>query len=330
MLLSIDLSISVNIVLLSLVPPLYQHFFYFFAQSQVTLNGAGATFPFPLIDTWRVVYQKVHPNVNINYQSIGSGGGVKQFTAKTVDFGASDAPLTAEERQAALGAVQIPEAIGSVAVAYNIPGIPTKTLKFTGPVLADIFQGKITKWNDPQIQALNPGVSLPAAHIVVVHRSDGSGTTYVWTSYLSDASPSWNQTVGASKSVPWTRVNAFPLTSAASIISCISPKVGVLSNAYLLAFGRILLIFFQLSVTSFISKSSLIAFRAFPTVAAVISPFSYLSFSVETSEIISFSASVGWIFALSKNLSGPMFIVFKKLMRPFIWISCNRIFDSEP
>ena len=99
----------------------------------------------------------------------------KQFSAKTVDFGAS-----------ALGAVQIPEAIGSVAVAYNIPGIPTKTLKFTGPVLADIFQGKITKWNDPQIQALNPGVSLPAVHIVVVHRSDGSGTTYVWTSYLSD------------------------------------------------------------------------------------------------------------------------------------------------
>ncbi len=144
MLLSIDLSISVNIVLLSLVPPLYQHFFYFFAQSQVTLNGAGATFPFPLIDTWRVVYQKVHPNVNINYQSIGSGGGVKQFTAKTVDFGASDAPLTPEERQAALGAVQIPEAIGSVAVAYNIPGIPTKTLKFTGPVLADIFQGTHT------------------------------------------------------------------------------------------------------------------------------------------------------------------------------------------
>jgi phosphate transport system substrate-binding protein len=174
-----------------------------FGQSQVTINGAGATFPFPLIDTWRVAYQKVHPNVNINYQSIGSGGGVKQFTAKTVDFGASDAPLNTEERQAAPGAVQIPETIGSVAVAYNIPGIPTKTLKFTGPVLADIFQGKISKWNDPQIQALNPGVSLPASNIVVVHRSDGSGTTYVWTSYLSKESPSWNQTVGASKSVPW-------------------------------------------------------------------------------------------------------------------------------
>ena len=174
-----------------------------FAQAQVTINGAGATFPFPLIDTWRVAYQKVHTNVNINYQSIGSGGGVKQFTAKTVDFGASDAPLTNQERQAAPGAVQIPETIGSVVVAYNVPGIASKALKFTGPVLADIFQGKITKWNDPQIKALNPGVNLPNTNIAVVHRSDGSGTTYVWTSYLSKSSPSWNQTVGASKSVPW-------------------------------------------------------------------------------------------------------------------------------
>jgi phosphate transport system substrate-binding protein len=174
-----------------------------FAPNQVTLNGAGATFPFPLIDTWRVAYQKVHPNVNINYQSIGSGGGVKQFTAKTVDFGASDAPLNAQERQAAPGTVQIPETIGSVAVVYHIPGIPTKTLKFTGPVLAEIFEGKITKWNDPQIKTLNPGISLPATNIVVVHRSDASGTTYFWTSYLSNVSPSWNETVGASKSVPW-------------------------------------------------------------------------------------------------------------------------------
>ncbi|MFZ0896143.1 MAG: phosphate ABC transporter substrate-binding protein PstS, partial [Candidatus Nitrosopolaris sp.] len=173
-----------------------------FAQSQVTLNGAGSTFAFPLIDTWRVDYQKVKPGVNINYQSIGSGGGVKQFTAKTVDFGASDAPLSLTEQKAAPGSVQIPALIGSVVPAYNIPGI-AKGLKFTGPVLADIFQGKITKWNDPQIQALNPGKSLPAADIVVVHRSDGSGTTFVWTSYLSNASPSWNQTIGASKSVPW-------------------------------------------------------------------------------------------------------------------------------
>ncbi len=174
-----------------------------FAQAQVTINGAGATFPFPLIDTWRVAYQKVHPNVNINYQSIGSGGGVKQFTAKTVDFGASDAPLTDQEQKAAPGAVQIPETIGSVVVAYNLPGIASKALKFTGPILADIFQGKITKWNDPQIKTLNPGVNLPNTNIAVVHRSDGSGTTFVWTSYLSKSSPSWNQTIGASKSVPW-------------------------------------------------------------------------------------------------------------------------------
>jgi phosphate transport system permease protein/phosphate transport system substrate-binding protein len=141
--------------------------------------------------------------VNINYQSIGSGEGVKQFTARIVDFAVSDTPLTFEEQQAAPHAVQIPETIGSVVAAYNIPGIPTKILKFSGPILADIFQGKITKWNDPQIRALNPGVNLPDANIAVVHRSDGSGTTFVWTSYLSSQSPSWNQTGGASKSVPW-------------------------------------------------------------------------------------------------------------------------------
>lgn len=208
------------------------------AQGQVTLNGAGATFPFPLIDTWRVAYQKVHPNVNINYQSIGSGGGVKQFTAKTVDFGASDAPLNAEERQAAPGAVQIPETIGSVAVAYNIPGIPTKTLKFTGPVLADIFQGKITKWSDPQIKALNPGVNLPDANIVVVHRSDGSGTTYVWTSYLSSTSPSWNQTVGAAKSVPWpTGIGAPGNEGVANAIRGSQNTIGYVELNYALTTG---------------------------------------------------------------------------------------------
>jgi phosphate transport system substrate-binding protein len=174
-----------------------------YSQRQLTINGAGATFPFPLIDTWRVAYQKVHPNVNINYQSIGSGEGLREFAAKTVDFGASDTPLTNQERQAVPGVVQLPETIGSVVVAYNIPGIPTKILKFTGPVLADVFQGKITKWNDPQIKVLNPGVNLPNSNIAVVHRSDGSGTTYVWTSYLSSQSRSWNQTVGTSKSVTW-------------------------------------------------------------------------------------------------------------------------------
>jgi phosphate transport system substrate-binding protein len=208
-----------------------------FAQGQVTLNGAGSTFAFPLIDTWRVAYQKVNPNVNINYQSIGSGGGVKQFTAKTVDFGASDAPLSATEQKAAPGAVQIPALIGSVVPAYNIPGI-AKGLKFTGPVLADIFQGKITKWNDPQILALNPGKSLPAANIVVVHRADGSGTTFIWTSYLSNASPSWNQTIGASKSVPWpTGVGAPGNEGVANAIKGSPNTIGYVELNYALSTG---------------------------------------------------------------------------------------------
>ena len=173
------------------------------SQGMIIINGAGATFPFPLIDTWRVEYQKVSPNVNINYQSIGSGGGIKQFTEKTVDFGASDAPLTQEEMQALSSTpVHIPETIGSVVAAYNIAGID-KGLRLTGPILSDIFSGKITKWNDPKIKELNTDLPLPANDIVVVHRSDGSGTTFVWTSYLSQVSPEWNQTVGAAKSIQW-------------------------------------------------------------------------------------------------------------------------------
>jgi phosphate transport system substrate-binding protein len=171
----------------------------------ITINGAGATFPFPLIDTWRVEYQSVNPSVSINYQSIGSGGGVRQFTERTVDFGASDAPLTEEEMQALSSStpVHIPETIGSVVAAYNIPGID-KGVKLTGPVLADIFAGKITRWDDTRIKELNPELPLPSADIVTVHRSDGSGTTFIWTSYLSQVSPEWNQTVGAGKSVQWT------------------------------------------------------------------------------------------------------------------------------
>jgi phosphate transport system substrate-binding protein len=174
-----------------------------YAQNKVTINGAGATFPFPLIDTWRVEYQKTHPDVNINYQSIGSGGGIKQFTAKTVDFGATDAPLSKNESQQAKGTVHITETIGSVVAAYNIPSIPDKGLKLTGDVLADIFLGKITKWNDPKIQALNKDKTLPADDIVVVHRSDGSGTTFVWTDYLSSVSQAWKDQLGKGKSVQW-------------------------------------------------------------------------------------------------------------------------------
>jgi phosphate transport system permease protein/phosphate transport system substrate-binding protein len=174
-----------------------------YAQGQITINGAGATFPFPLIDTWRVAYKSIKPNVNINYQSIGSGGGVKQFSEKTVDFGASDAPLTKSEQTRAPGAVHIPETIGAVVAAYNIPGVPNKGLRLTGPILAEIFLGKITKWNDPKIQTLNPGMPLPNKDIIVVHRSDGSGTTYVWTEYLSNVSAAWNKQIGKGKSVQW-------------------------------------------------------------------------------------------------------------------------------
>lgn len=174
-----------------------------FAQSQVTIDGAGATFPFPLIDTWRVQYKDVQSNVNINYQSIGSGGGIKQFTEKTVGFGASDAPLTQAQRDALPGtAVHVPESIGSVVASYNIPGID-KGLKLTGPIIADIFLGVIHKWNDPAITEINPGVNLPDKDIVVVHRSDGSGTTFVWTSYLSLVSSGWSDKVGKGTAVQW-------------------------------------------------------------------------------------------------------------------------------
>src|SRR5687767_14265639 len=162
-------------------------------NATTTINGAGATFPFPLIDTWRVEYQKVQPGVNINYQSIGSGGGVKQFTEKTVDFGATDAPLTQNESQKVPGTVHIPETIGSVVAAYNVPSVPDKGLKLSGEVLADIYLGKITKWNDPKIQSLNADKTLPGDDIVVIHRSDGSGTTFVWADYLSNISPAWKE-----------------------------------------------------------------------------------------------------------------------------------------
>ena len=204
-------------------------------SGQVIINGAGSTFVFPLVDNWRVTYQKVKPDVSINYQSIGSGGGVKQFTAKTVDFGASDAPLSGQEQQAAKGAVHIPVTIGSVVAAYNIPGIPNKGLKLTGPILADIFLGKITKWNDPKIQSINPDVTLPSNNIVVVHRSDGSGTTFVWTDYLSKISSEWSNKVGTSKSVPWpTGIGAPGNEGVANAIKGTPNTIGYIELAYAL------------------------------------------------------------------------------------------------
>jgi len=172
------------------------------AAAQTLINGAGATFPYPIYSKWFDEYAKVDPEVRFNYQSIGSGGGIKQISARTVDFGATDGPMTDEQlKQAPAELFHIPTVLGAVVATYNLPGNPT--LKFTPDVLADIFLGKITKWNDPRITALNPGQSLPADAIAVVHRSDGSGTTYIWVDYLSKVSPEWQQQVGRGTSVRW-------------------------------------------------------------------------------------------------------------------------------
>ena len=170
---------------------------------QFQINGAGATFPFPLIDLWRVEYNKLYPTVSLNYQSIGSGGGIKQHVEKTVDFAASDAPLTKKERGLAPNTLHIPEAIGGVTVAYNVPEIPNSGLKLTGNDIAAIYLGEIKKWNDPKIAQNNPGVNLPDKVIVPVRRSDGSGTTYVFTDYLSTVSEKFNKVIGKGKSVQW-------------------------------------------------------------------------------------------------------------------------------
>ncbi len=169
----------------------------------VQINGVGATFPYPIYSKWFSEYYKLHPNVQINYQSLGSGAGVKQLTERTVLFGASDYPLTPAQQLAAPGKIlHFPTVLGAVVPVYNIPGVSAE-LKFTGPLLADIFLGKITKWNDAQITGLNAGVNLPATDITVVHRSDGSGTTYIWVDYLSKISPEWKKTVGVASSVKW-------------------------------------------------------------------------------------------------------------------------------
>ncbi|MDH5697858.1 MAG: phosphate ABC transporter substrate-binding protein PstS, partial [Nitrosopumilus sp.] len=172
-------------------------------QVEFNLTGAGATFPFPLIDLWRVEYKNVYDNVNLNYQSIGSGGGIKQHIEGTVNFAASDAPMKESERELAPGTLHIPESIGGVVIVYNIPEVPNKGLKLTADAVSKIFLGEITKWNDPAITAENPGLNLPNKEIVTAHRSDGSGTTFIFTDYLTTVSPHWDEQVGKGKSVPW-------------------------------------------------------------------------------------------------------------------------------
>ena len=173
------------------------------AIAQTTLNGAGATFPYPMYSKWFSEYHKLHPDIQINYQSIGSGGGIRQVINGTVDFGASDGPMTDEMlKEAKTKILHMPTVLGADVPAYNIPGVSTE-LKFTPEALAGIFLGKITKWNDKAITSVNPGVNLPDRDIIVVHRSDGSGTTYIWTDYLSKVSPEWQSQVGKGTSVKW-------------------------------------------------------------------------------------------------------------------------------
>jgi len=173
------------------------------AAQVIRINGAGATFPNPIYSKWFAEYQKLHPNVQINYQSLGSGAGIRQIMEQTVDFGATDGPMTDEQLRSAPGKIlHFPTVLGAVVPVYNIPNLGAE-LKFNGLVLADIFLGKITKWNDPAIAKLNAGVSLPATDITVVHRSDGSGTTYIWVDYLSKVSPEWKKRAGVATSVNW-------------------------------------------------------------------------------------------------------------------------------
>jgi phosphate transport system substrate-binding protein len=174
------------------------------SQAQtVQINGAGATFPYPIYSKWFAEYNKMHPEVEINYQSIGSGGGIRQLSNQTVFFGATDGPMTPDQQFAAPGPIlHLPTVLGAVVPIYNIPGVDTP-LKFSGNVLADIIMGKITKWNDAAIAGLNPGVKLPATDITVAHRSDGSGTTYIFVDYLSKVSPNFKKTVGVATSVNW-------------------------------------------------------------------------------------------------------------------------------
>ena len=184
----------ISILLLLLAIPMW---------GQTTLNGAGATFPYPMYSKWFSEYNKLHSDIQFNYQSIGSGGGIRQVLAGTVDFGATDGPMTDEQlAQAKTKILHIPTVLGADVPAYNIPGV-TEELKFTPELLANIFLGKITSWNDAALAKANPGVNLPNQPIIVIHRSDGSGTTYIFTDYLSKVSPDWKNQVGKGTSVKW-------------------------------------------------------------------------------------------------------------------------------
>ncbi|HEV2907910.1 MAG TPA: phosphate ABC transporter substrate-binding protein PstS [Candidatus Eremiobacteraceae bacterium] len=200
--------------------------------------GAGATFPYPFFSRAFYAYSQEHAGVTVNYASIGSGGGISQFTAKTVDFGASDVPMTKTELAAAIDAngavVQLPDTLGGIAIAYNVPGAP-KHIKMASKTLADIFMGKITNWNDPEIASANPGVKLPNLAILIAHRADGSGTSYHFTDYLSKISSDWKTKVGVGKTVNWPAgVGAKGNEGVAGQISNSPGAIGYIELAYAL------------------------------------------------------------------------------------------------
>jgi len=195
------------------------------------ITGAGATFPYPIYAKWADVYRK-ETGVGLNYQSIGSGGGIKQILAKTVDFGASDAPLKPEELDKN-GLLQFPAIMGGVVPVYNIKGVEAGKIRLTGPLLAEIYLGKVAKWSDPAIAKLNPGIKLPDQAISVVHRSDGSGTTFLFTNYLSKVSPGWKEGVGEGTAVKWaTGVGGKGNEGVANYVSRIDGAIGYVEYAY--------------------------------------------------------------------------------------------------
>lgn len=198
-----------------------------------TINGAGATFPFPVYSQWAYQYHRV-TKVRLNYQSIGSGGGIRQIKAKTVDFGASDAPLKPAELDAA-GLLQFPMIMGGVVPVVNVPGVKGGQLKLDGQLLADIFQGKVTKWNDARIKSENKDLSLPDQAITVVHRSDGSGTTWIFTNYLTKVSAAWAKDVGNNKAVNWpVGVGGKGNEGVASYVQRVKGSIGYVEYAYAL------------------------------------------------------------------------------------------------
>jgi len=199
------------------------------------LNGAGATFPQPIYSKWFSEYSSQHPGVHINYQGIGSGGGIRQVTAGTVDFGASDGPMTDAQLAASkVKLVHIPTVLGAVVPIYNLPGVNAE-LRFAPDVLADIYLGKIANWNDPRIAKDNPGVNLPNSSINVIHRSDGSGTTYIFTDYLSKVSPEWNSSVGRNTAVSWPKgIGAVHNEGVAAMVRQLPGTIGYVELIYAL------------------------------------------------------------------------------------------------